>query len=299
MKPALMMNGGGGRTVEATDYFNLRARNGEFAYYSVQMYLGGGLGGDLSRKETWDNLYIVGLFTKMKHNIGLSAAATTTIQNNNSSFTQNFPNNPQTPNPMISNSNNGDLLDSPILSPVIDPSLRDNDSSLLSRSYTPERNQASKSSALIHSEQFNYQNSRYLPPSSQHYHHQQHQAHYLQPPQTPISTDTPPLLSRSNIPSPLSLHAEKRSIPFNNQRHNPNLHLQHQPLTPTYDDGDRICNADPTSTTGTITSTTSTLINNPLFDATARSIVNELGGGVVDEDGESPTRMSVNSLLCN
>ncbi|CAG8472603.1 13462_t:CDS:2 [Ambispora leptoticha] len=334
MHSALMMNGSGNERIEATDYFNLQARNGQYDYYSVLMYLGGGLGGDLSRKETWGNLYIVGLFTRIRQNTGLSAATTaitSAIQNHNSSFTQhhNFPNIPPT---MISSNSDGDHLNSPTLSPAIDPSLREHDHSLLSRSYTSERNQTSK-------EQLNYQTSH-----------------------------TSPLLSRSNIPSPLSLHAEKRIISsFNppiptpttsidpaltlynskidigdsppkeyppvsimspvsservyrhhiNQRqkrhssmenipHKPDRHLKHQPLTPTYEHHDNIANpntrmshGDATSTIRPITttspsSTTTTL--NHLFGT--RSVVNELSV-VGDDEDESTTRMSVNSLLCS
>ncbi|CAG8846631.1 5046_t:CDS:1, partial [Racocetra persica] len=56
----------GGTLIEAADMIHLKQRNGQYDLYNVKTYLGGGLGADLTRKETWSKLYIVAFFTRVK-----------------------------------------------------------------------------------------------------------------------------------------------------------------------------------------------------------------------------------------
>ncbi|CAG8540377.1 9931_t:CDS:2 [Paraglomus occultum] len=56
----------GGYAIEVSDMISLRQRSGEYDLYNVKMHFGGGLGGDLSRKDTWNKLYIVAYFTKTR-----------------------------------------------------------------------------------------------------------------------------------------------------------------------------------------------------------------------------------------
>ncbi|CAG8591231.1 7356_t:CDS:2 [Gigaspora margarita] len=70
----------GGTLIEAADMIHLKQRNGQYDLYNVKTYLGGGLGADLTRKETWSKLYVVAFFTRVK-----TGAC---VQND---FTQNIP----------------------------------------------------------------------------------------------------------------------------------------------------------------------------------------------------------------
>jgi len=56
----------GGPIIEVFDEIYLKQRIGQYDLYNVRMYLGGGLCADLTRKETWNKMYIVALFTRIK-----------------------------------------------------------------------------------------------------------------------------------------------------------------------------------------------------------------------------------------
>ncbi|CAG8570477.1 8635_t:CDS:2, partial [Gigaspora rosea] len=60
----------GGTLIEAADMIHLKQRNGQYDLYNVKTYLGGGLGADLTRKETWSKLYVVAFFTRVKTGSG-------------------------------------------------------------------------------------------------------------------------------------------------------------------------------------------------------------------------------------
>ncbi|CAB4423432.1 unnamed protein product [Rhizophagus irregularis] len=56
----------GGQVIEISDVLHLKQRIGPYDLYEVRMYLGGGFCADLTRKETWNKLYIVSLFKRIK-----------------------------------------------------------------------------------------------------------------------------------------------------------------------------------------------------------------------------------------
>ncbi|CAG8442827.1 1832_t:CDS:2 [Diversispora eburnea] len=62
----------GSTGIDVSDMISLKQRNGQYDLYNVRMYLGGGLGANLNQKETWNELYIVAHFTRVKLEISNS-----------------------------------------------------------------------------------------------------------------------------------------------------------------------------------------------------------------------------------
>ncbi|RIA81679.1 hypothetical protein C1645_789876, partial [Glomus cerebriforme] len=70
----------GGPIIEVSDMLHLKQRIGQYDLYDVKMYLGGGLCADLTRKETWNKLYIVALFKRIKFGICFSNEGSNYVQ---------------------------------------------------------------------------------------------------------------------------------------------------------------------------------------------------------------------------
>ncbi|CAH1755819.1 9483_t:CDS:2 [Entrophospora sp. SA101] len=59
----------GDTIIEVADMIHLKQRNCQHDLYNVRMYLGGGLGAELLRKDTWNKFYVVASFTRVKNGI--------------------------------------------------------------------------------------------------------------------------------------------------------------------------------------------------------------------------------------
>ncbi|CAI2170765.1 4800_t:CDS:2 [Funneliformis geosporum] len=69
---------------DVSDMIHMRQRIGQYDLYDVRMWFGGGLGADLARKETWNELYIVGRFTRVKLGTCLTNEGSNYVQPRNS-----------------------------------------------------------------------------------------------------------------------------------------------------------------------------------------------------------------------
>ncbi|CAG8625958.1 7669_t:CDS:2 [Funneliformis caledonium] len=69
---------------DVSDLIHMRQRIGQYDLYDVRMYFGGGLGANLARKETWNKLYIVGRFTRVKIGTCLTNDGSNYVQPRNS-----------------------------------------------------------------------------------------------------------------------------------------------------------------------------------------------------------------------
>ncbi|CAG8720733.1 25928_t:CDS:2, partial [Dentiscutata erythropus] len=101
-----------GTLIEAADMIHLKQRNGQYDLYNVKTYLGGGLGADLTRKDTWSKLYIVAFFTRVK-----TGAC---VQNDCSIYTQSRISNINNINGAV---NSFSTLNTPSTITTIDPAL--------------------------------------------------------------------------------------------------------------------------------------------------------------------------------
>ncbi|GBB86060.1 hypothetical protein RclHR1_12500001 [Rhizophagus clarus] len=70
----------GGQIIEISDVLHLKQRIGPYDMYEVRMYLGGGFYADLTRKETWNKLYIVALFKRIKSGTSFSNEGSNYVQ---------------------------------------------------------------------------------------------------------------------------------------------------------------------------------------------------------------------------
>ncbi|RGB36635.1 hypothetical protein C1646_79562 [Rhizophagus diaphanus] len=287
----------GGQIIEISDVLHLKQRIGPFDLYEVRMYLGGGFCADLTRKETWNKLYIVSLFKRIKSG--------TSFLNEGSNYVQ--------PRMKGSSVVGGGRLG--LLSPVLSPR------------QIPEIGPAPLYNETNHSSQTYFGHRKPLHPYNSHDHFSQDRnvsetfSSFVSRPNpiTPIISRheplvSPPTCSPSGSQSPFSFerrpsafNSVRSPIPFYNEIENKSLD------PPSYtNQSNRFHNNNDDNATfhshqidhDEISSDNSlpTFRNNGrVEDMMISPIPRKASSHVsaVGDDSASTTRMSVNSLLCN
>ncbi|CAG8570763.1 10204_t:CDS:2 [Rhizophagus irregularis] len=307
----------GGQVIEISDVLHLKQRIGPYDLYEVRMYLGGGFCADLTRKETWNKLYIVSLFKRIKSG--------TSFLNEGSNYVQ----------PRMKGSSVVGGFPTQITSPpttTIDPSFLGGGrlgllSPVLSPRQIPEIGPAPLYNETNHSSHTYFGHRKPLHPYNSHDHFSQDRnvsetfSSFVSRPNpiTPIISRheplvSPPTCSPSGSQSPFSFerrpsafNSVRSPIPFYNEIENKSLD------PPSYtNQSNRFHNNNDDNATfhshqndhDEISSDNSlpTFRNNGrVEDMMISPIPRKASSHVsaVGDDSASTTRMSVNSLLCN
>ncbi|CAG8465437.1 7323_t:CDS:2 [Dentiscutata heterogama] len=289
-----------GTLIEAADMIHLKQRNGQYDLYNVKTYLGGGLGADLTRKDTWSKLYVVAFFTRVK-----TGAC---VQNDCSIYTQSRISNISNINNINGAVNSFSTSNTPSTITTIDPALltmnhpsNDNVSSsigtgkfgLLSPVLSPRQGLSELNPSSIYIE------APPPPPNPQDFHSHQRASHY-----STSFTSVTQNIPRSDSPSQpsSSVLSDRRSL---SSRSSNNTSFYHEMDTkPIIDSSfehnqlDRSLQYHHIPANSDVSQSTPQFSNDEhksIISRDSESRVNPLG---TESDSTSVTRMSVNSLLC-
>ncbi|KAF0496997.1 Zn2-C6 fungal-specific transcription factor [Gigaspora margarita] len=298
----------GGTLIEAADMIHLKQRNGQYDLYNVKTYLGGGLGADLTRKETWSKLYVVAFFTRVK-----TGAC---VQNDCNIYSQPRINSINNSINNINSINGGfsTINTSPSTITTIDPALlsmnhpsNDNVSSsigsgkfgLLSPVSSPRQGLSELNSSSIYIET---PPPPPPPPSSQnstdfHSHQRSHYSTSFVP-----VTQNIPRSDSSSSQTTTSLLPDRRSLSSRSSNNNNFYHeMDTKPIMDSSFDHnqlDRSLHYHHIPANNDVSQSTPQFSNDErdsIISRNSESRVNSLG---TESDSTSVTRMSVNSLLC-